>query len=712
MADPNQARQAVLALGLGVFALVVGLLAIGGPTGPIAGIDEIMVVRFRGLALAWLTAGVAASAMLASAMGLGWLACRAIGLAKPGLAIAAGVGVGLTMTISQLIGTLGLLEPAFAIGSLVPGWIGLLLAWRACNRTDSKREPGRMWAWTWAPGLCLLAVASASGPGWLWDTEFGGYDSLSYHLQLPQEWLALGRIVPVEHNVYSALPSGIEAMFVHLAAATLAPSRPAGGELFAGLLAGSAWRMVACQMLHAGMLVLAAAALRELALRVCDSVDAIDPRTRSAIGWLVGAVVLATPWAIVVGSLSYNEAGVILLAASALLVAIGKDGGAVRWPVRRSVLAGALVGLACGFKPTAILFVAPAVGLSLLASMPAKRWLSAVLVGSVAGSVSGVVVMLPWLVRNWIELGSPVFPQASGLFGSAHWTGEQASRYASAHFGEGLAGLGHALSLERGLLHPQWLALWPAVFVAGVLVVLLSRTASSRRLAWPIAAGLVVQLLAWALVTHVQSRFVLPMLPMAMVLVAFAAARLGRAGVVALSVLVAVQAIGAVVIFAGQRDGRPNMMLSLSPHAATGKEVLALEPITEVGRDQQLELLRLTPTRWINAFVPRGETVYLLGTATPLFVRTPVVYHTTWDESPMGGLIREHPDEPERWTAGLLARGISWVWIDEGELERLGPRSGWYDPAVTPEAVARWQRTLGEPAWAWPRLRSVVYRLE
>jgi hypothetical protein len=65
-------------------------------------------------------------------------------------------------------------------------------------------------------------------------------------------------------------------------------------------------------------------------------------------------VTVTTPWTVVVGSLAYNETPMLLLAAGALIVAI--DPGLSAW--RKGLLAGILIGAACGVKPTALLMLA------------------------------------------------------------------------------------------------------------------------------------------------------------------------------------------------------------------------------------------------------------------------------------------------------------------------------------------------------------------
>src|SRR5205809_404472 len=62
-------------------------------------------------------------------------------------------------------------------------------------------------------GFCILWLISACAmlpPGLLWGDEPNGYDVLEYHLQVPREWYELGRIVPLQHNVFSFLPFNVE----------------------------------------------------------------------------------------------------------------------------------------------------------------------------------------------------------------------------------------------------------------------------------------------------------------------------------------------------------------------------------------------------------------------------------------------------------------------------------------------------------------------
>ncbi|VAX38298.1 hypothetical protein MNBD_PLANCTO03-1802, partial [hydrothermal vent metagenome] len=525
------------------------------------------------------------------------------------------VGLACLFSLSHLLGIVSLLNPVTAIGIVLLG-IGLALtqASIALRAHTLKNLPPPSLAWLLAtPAIAVLLVAAAMPPGWLWSSEFGGFDALSYHLQLPQEWLALGRIEPLEHNVYSYLPGSIEAAFTHMGAMTLAPTDR-------GLLAGDGWRLLACQGLHAGLTLtaawLAARATRRFALNA-----GTHATTARWAGAITGCLMLATPWAVVTGSLAYNEAGVNAMLAGVLLVCAQPQLS----PTVRSGLVGLLVGAACGFKPTALFFVGLPAGFLLVASciqfqfycatdseprtsvrgsgehesppglksgapkngmLFSSKKLRTLAPALLVGALVGLLTLSPWLLRNFLHSGNPVFPFAADLFGSAHWSADQLARYTAAHTFDGsLADRLRTLlwtspasapgdpTIERfrGLANPQWGLLAPMTLAAvGLLLVRSPRTAPRRaglspaRLPALLTLGLLAQLLVWLTLTHLQSRFLLPTLPIAAVLVGLAFAHLrtradtrpeARAAVALLAgVAIAAQSAFLFVTYTTQRD--------------------------------------------------------------------------------------------------------------------------------------------------------------
>jgi hypothetical protein len=121
----------------------------------------------------------------------------------------------------------------------------------------------------------------------------------------------------------------------------------------------------------------------------------------------------------------------------------------------------------------------------------------------------------------------------------------------------------------------------------------------------------------------------------------------------------------------------------------------------------------------VDAGQPEG--LYLLGDAASLYFTDAlgptrrrgdegprVIYHTTWDTSPLGEAIRADGSaegDPGAWSAWLNGRGIGRVLVSYPELTRLAARDRNFDPAVTIDAVKRWigderARLRSERQWA------------
>ncbi|MFG0259798.1 MAG: hypothetical protein ACF8LK_05530, partial [Phycisphaerales bacterium JB041] len=102
--------------------------------------------------------------------------------------------------------------------------------------------------------------------------------------------------------------------------------------------------------------------------------------------------------------------------------------------------------------------------------------------------------------------------------------------------------------------------------------------------------------------------------------------------------------------------------------------------------------------------------VLLVGDSTPLYFGPGIVYHTTYDTSPLGELLRETPADAAAIARGLRERGIGWVLVNDSELRRLR-QSGWYDPDVTPESLRAFTDDLGGAEMVWPDERRYLVRL-
>jgi hypothetical protein len=634
---------------LAVAALLAWLAGFTGPGQPSA-LPDITWVLLTSVpwALGWLIA----------AFGYGWpLRQWLMGDVPDWAAVQMGLGVAALLTLDAGLGALGLLQAGGAAG----GWT-VVLAGLALVIAQMRRGPARRlrlpWpVWAAAPAIAVLLLAAGSAPGWLWSSEFGGYDALSYHLQLPKEWHSLGRVAPLDHNIYSFLPGYVEAAYYHLA-----------------VLQGDAIVAVySCQLLHAGFTLLTAAVVGRVAWR-------IGGRTTGAAA---AAIVLGTPWTVVVGSLGYNEMVVAFLLATGLLI-LGQ--GPPEAPGRAAAL-GLLAAAACGAKLTAAGFVAVPLGLLMLAALPPRRWPACV----GAGGAAALLCLLPYLLRNQIHVGNPVFPFATGLLGAGHWSQQQADIWTSGHLPDlDLAGrlrAGWNQLARYGLgpnpdprepWQPQW-SLLPWLAAAGLAAGL--ATPALRSWSRRLGAVLAVQLLFWLALTHVKSRFMVPgivpaSLAAAMAVVAVSAR--ARSSIVAGIVAAAALAwcCVPVALYLREADGAPALSVGLV-QIKTGD---ALTPT------ERREAGEHSPFIYVNYSLPEDALGLLVGEAAPLYYRRAVIYQMTWDRGPLSRAMDRHLDDPGGWIDELRQDGFTHLLVQPTML-RIWADSGWNDPRITPESV-------------------------
>ena len=542
-------------------------------------------------------------------------------------------------------------------------------------------------------------------------------------LGVPRRPAAGTRLWPTDHNVYSYLPSYVEAAYLHVG--TMMVGTPSATDPVQRMIGGDGNWVIACQYLHVFLSVAAALLTARAGWAIAKRCQ-IEDRAARVLGVLAGAFTLCTPWMIVVSSLPYNEAGLLALGAAGILIAIDSDLA----PWARGSAAGLAVGVACGCKPTALFMVGPVVGLLLLGCETPRVW--AKMIG--AGILAGIATIAPWLIRNWAACGNPVFPFASRLFGTGHWTAEQIARHATNHHAPPnttiIERFARLFSTEFGFTHTQWgialLAL--AITLAGALA-----WKQSRRLGVLLALGLVAQAVCWMALTHLQSRFLLPMLtPIALLLalagaalvawvnrpkstVAFTSANPKRPAalpIAALAVLALAplsQAIRSFSLVLEQNNWLPNNRLVYGVGTATG---MAMDEQFRAADDRsRAEFLdAIGPMVYVNMVIRPQETpnsgVFLLGDSTPLYFlgaigdpnprdnsRSVVLYHTTWDASPLlASPLRPGESMFAAWTNSLSQRGVRYVLVNYSELERLIDKSHYYDPGVTMEDVQKWLR--------------------
>jgi hypothetical protein len=477
--------------------------------------------------------GIIAFAWVAGATAIGWLALRPFKLqCSPSLAIATagGLGLGIFSLLGLGLGLLGWLNRpvaiAFPVVSVALFAIDLLGHHSAQKQLDIGpikqwlREPAGA-AWLWLIPVVSLAIAAVSAslmPGILWKPlDPHPYDVTSYHLLVPREWYECGRIVPLAHNVFSYFPFNVEIQFLLLMHATGGP--------WAG--------MYACQFVCVGY----------TGLMVLGVFGARGEGKSSTFAPLTAAAIVSTvPWVIMLAGVAYVESALLLYTTLAIAWALHAISNPNNF-TRSAVLAGILAGLACGVKIIAVPMLLLAMPVGLLTVLwirrPAELSQRKILRGCITLGIAGSIVLSPWLIRNFIWCGNPVFPVAMKLVGHDHFSNLQVVRFYTEHsptFSQ------KPLHIRFTILFRDVLTHWQYGFVLLPAGVIACGLGWASRQSWLLVICGLFVLVVWIGFTHTIPRFAVMIIPVA----ALAVGRMqwsqiwgGRAWPVALILLLA-----------------------------------------------------------------------------------------------------------------------------------------------------------------------------
>jgi hypothetical protein len=647
-----------------------------GPAGtPIGLFDRLPIVLLAGV-------------IVLAAFGLGRLAIDTLRLSGEltqleESVLATAVGLNLLSTAVLLVGLAGLLQQGWLLWMLVVSGAGFALwtFWRdhwsrpyrdsiaAAKSASALAAPRSALIWLAIPFAAIILFGSLLPPS--------DFDVREYHLQVPKEWLADGRIGFLPHNVYGNMPLGAE---MHaLLAMALWPS-PRGW--FYGALAG--------KVVIATYAVLAALGVFAAGERVAGK----------AGGMLAGLVFLSHPWVIHVSVTGLND-GVL---ACYVFLAIYAT-----WLARRGacsfLLPGLLAGAAASCKYPGLIFaVAP---LAIWAAIPARQILNPTddvkIRPVVALALFAVGVLFgggAWYAKNAVLAGNPVYPLAYGLFGGKTRTAQKHVQWSTAHqvppneHGQRYSPRQFAGSLARiagrdELASPFML---PLLAAAGIALVLASRSCTPQsairnpQFLLPAALAFLWILAVWWLVTHRIDRFLLPAWPLAAVLAAAALTIEDRWWRSAVYTIVAIGA--GYCLLAGS-----------SALVGDNRWFVALE---QLRRDEPwpagMPLRVSAEHKWLNQNVPLGKALLLVGDAAPFDLQMPVHYNTCFDDCllcdwMLGKSAEERRDE-------LARRQIAYVLVDWAEIRRYqSPGNYGFDPRFQPELVVELveQGILGQP---------------
>jgi hypothetical protein len=560
------------------------------------------------------------------------------GLDAPETTVAgATLGLGLMALGAFALAAAGLLRPwavSLLLGALwLVGWTELGAVGESL-REGARRAAARPW-------LCALIGLPLLAALWACLAPPHQYDSLVYHLALPQEYLRTGSLRPPEGLVFAHFPQNGEMLF-SLALAL-------GSDLLAQMLVWLATALTIAWLLTFGR------------------------RLTPAAPW--AAVLVATHTAVLaLSSTTYVEPLVMLWTTAALLAFEASQEGCDR-PLL--LLSAAAAGLALGTKYYAGLLCAAIV----VRLVWRDRVRSALLFASVV-----VALFSPWLIKNWLCVGNPVFPFLYRIFPATRigWTSELAAGYFQV-----LTEYGHARGFLRDLAALPVLLLRDPLRFGGGMDVLGDLGWDLTLWLWPLGLwaawkgrgprGLAALTLLYAagwFSTGVVLRFLTALAP--------ALALLGAAGVAAWREKAGAPARALAAAAAGVLIAA-HLFLFLYVHAVFGTErvLLALESRAEF-LSKRLDYYPCA--RYASEeLAPGGDVLvvgeqrgyYLAAAHRPATVHAPNLYVTRANEA----------ESPAALARALRADGFTDLLFVPREAERLGVGVG----SFTELGAANWR---------------------
>ncbi len=306
------------------------------------------------------------------------------------------------------------------------------------------------------------------------------------------------------------------------------------------------------------------------------------------------------------------------------------------------------------------------------------------------GFVLGVgLVMAPWLVKNVIDTGNPVYPLGYKVFGASHWNADRDAKWSAAH-GPKPVEVGAFL---RSVVDVAGRSDWQSPLFLALAPLAILRAGSRRAVGW-LTAYSAYLFLTWWLFTHRLDRFWLPILP-GLAILAGLGADWTRSR---LWTVVLVGLLGLAIWINGL-------------YCST-----ALAGLNEWTGD--LNLLRTSVPQRLNAplvkldsELPPGARPLLVAQAAVFHLNRPIVYNTVFNEENIELLARGRT--PGELGEELHRQGITHVYVDWSEIARYrSPGNYGFTPFVTAEFFEELVRSgvLDRPTRMGPRQELYLVR--
>ncbi len=562
---------------------------------------------------------------LTAAAGFGAAVSRRHGIAALEYrVISIALGLGLIAMLTLGIAALRLLHPVAFYAVLATGNLLLVSSIKSAGPESSSPHVRR-------PFLPLVPFLAANLFYCFFPPTF--YDSMVYHLAVPNLYLMKGGLVPWATNFNASLPLNGEML-----------------SLFALMNQG----------LFVPKLISLAAGVLIALLLISWCRDSFSKQ----FAFLPALAFISLPQvSFLLASSKPDMVGMLFLLAGIRLYFLYLEKTA---KISHLLTAGALFGLAVGTKYTLAFFLA-AFFLAVIwlgKKSFAERLRSVLLMG-----VMVIVLMTPWFVKNQVHMGNPVYPYLNQLFQNENWDDSQSEMFATViSRGKNKPLFDYIYFPFKVFFHPYsygMTAVWGLLFLFLLPLVFFQRGHATGRILLAAAGIAYVLLLFFAMVP----RYFLPVF----LLLALPAAR-GAVVVTQKSTLIRRLAVP-VLVFAAFY----NLVFAVTLQDRYFRGIpFVRSALAGEFKGRKANYLYALPyfagVEYMNQNLKTGDKVAFLGEDRTFYLKKDFLACSFADRHPLLDLLRESNDFTD-FSRNVRALGVTHIFYSAAGLERLGKLS-------------------------------------
>lgn len=599
------------------------------------------------------------------------------------LALSGGLGLSIVSLFTLTVGWFGLLNRIlFIVALTLPVVVESIESIRdrrhLRNELKTARRDGSSKWVIFSLMICIPFLAVMLLGAMLPSTDF---DVKEYHLQGPKEFFLSGRVAFLPHNVYTSFPFLTE--MLSLCGMVLAK------DWWSGALMG---KTVLCSFA-----VFTGCGVYAVAKRVAGS----------NAGWLAVVCYLTTPWVFRISTIAYTEGAAccyVILTFLAFVLwrerVLSKEVTSTA-QFSAATLVGLLAGNSIATKYPGLVLVTIPVAFAMTVILVLNANQRDTLLRQLMAFGIGVCITFgPWMLKNTVETGNPVYPLAYSIFGGRDWDADLNEKWKKAHgrptppFKEPRAMLSDFTGNLRDVtFRHDWLS--PLLYGLAPFALVL---AFRKRETWLLVAVGLWILGAWYTLTHLLDRFWVPVLPIVAALAGVGGAQL----LVLLSprslrnsspLLRFIQRITALSFFALLIGSVVFNFAMITARAGFVGNSAFLMPY-EISRDA----VKPDAIQIAEAVMKSGDRILFVGEAQVFDAEFDLLYNTVFDDSLLE-LLTAQPLE----TATRQDESQAWELLSEEEIQQNFEVAGVTHILVNWREILRYRTTYGYTNFVSPQ---------